>query len=130
MAAGDITDEPTVLIHGDAWKVADVMNDVAWCLTQNWHHETWKPSAALIHKTGKSSQFIGQKFDPEKIDLVEDGWTHDHCSICWWTLIESEDLENGTGYRNEWNAWLCCECYKQFVCDDILRLKTTRSEQP
>ena len=121
--------EPSTLIHGDLWKVKDVEDEVTWCLTQEWHKETWRPSPALIQKDGGScSQYLGQKFDPEKSDLIEVGWDHDHCEICWWTLHEAEDEAQGVGYRNEGRSWLCTECFERFVRDDTMNLKTS-SEQ-
>jgi len=118
--------EATVLIQSNSWKVKDIYDEVTFCLTQEWHHEEWKPTPALIHnKSGTSSQYLGQKYDPDKIDLAADGWTHDHCAICWWTIHESDNEDEGKEYRNEYNAWLCSECYKQFIEGNALHLKTT-----
>jgi hypothetical protein len=122
-------DEPTVVIHGDRWKIKDVADDVRSLVTQTRRREIWKPTAALIHKKGgRSTQYRGQKFDPEKISLVSDGWNHDHCAICWWTLHETDDPEKGIGYRNETNVWICSECYQHFFEQDILNFKQN-SEQ-
>ncbi|NDC39552.1 MAG: hypothetical protein EBZ48_16190 [Proteobacteria bacterium] len=116
MPASPSSEESTVLIHGSEWKTKDIADAVEWCLTQTWHRETWKPTAALVHKKGGTvSQYRGQKFDPDKIDLVERGWTHDHCEICWWTLRESDDADDGEGYHNETNGWICSECFQQFI---------------
>ena len=116
MHASPSNKESSVLIHGSEWKWKDIADTVEWCLTQTWNRETWKPTAALVHKKGGTvSQYRGQKFDPDKIDLVEDGWTHDHCEICWWTLHESDDADDGVGYRNETNGWICTECFDHFV---------------
>lgn len=106
-----------ITLHGEEWNLGDLAHEIAWCLSQKWHKEIWKPSPALIHnKGGTSSQYRGQKFDPEKITLVADGWNHDHCAICWHTLFETDTEEDGTGYRNEFNAWLCTECFEKIVC--------------
>jgi hypothetical protein len=106
----------TITIHGGEWKLKDLTESIAWCLAQNWHREGWKRSPALIDKNGnKTTQYLGQKFDPEKTDLVPDGWSHDHCQICYWALGESEDPEQGVGYRNTTNAWLCSECFEKLI---------------
>ena len=43
----------------------------------------WKPRSALIERNrGTVWLYTGQKFDPKYIDLIEDGWTHDHCQVC------------------------------------------------
>ena len=121
-------EEPTIQIHGNTWLVKDIMNEVLWCLSQNWRKEKWRPTAALVHKQGgRISQYLGQRFDPEKIELVSDGWNHDHCSICWWTLHESDDRDEGEGYLNEANSWLCTECYLKLIRDDALNLKSVEN---
>jgi hypothetical protein len=105
-----------ITIHGDEWKLDDIADLTALCLAHKWHKEVWCPTSALVHKKGgRISQYHGQKFDPEKIDLVPDGWSHDHCEICCWALHESNDPENGVGYRNETNGWLCSECFEKLI---------------
>ncbi|MFD2257460.1 hypothetical protein ACFSSA_12320, partial [Luteolibacter algae] len=132
MPASPSSEEPTVLIHGSEWKTKDIAEAVEWCLTQTWHCETWKPTAALVQKSGTVSQYRGQKFDPDKIGLVKDGWTHDHCEICWWTLRESNDAADGVGYRNETNGWICTECFNHFVRDQSPneKLKANKAQHP
>ena len=122
--------EATVLIHGNAWKVKDIYDEVSFCLKQQWHQEEWKPTPALVHKVGGTrSHYHGQKYDSEKIDFVADGWTHDHCAICWWTLHKTDIEDEKTGYRNESNVWLCAECFRQFIEADI-RDKMTANKSP
>lgn len=59
-----------------------------------WDLEKWKPTPALIDKNGKTSrQYVGQHFDPKYIDLVPDGWTHDHCEICTKTISDKDNNE-------------------------------------
>lgn len=121
--------EPTVLIHGDHWKIKDVADEVRLLINEEWRREDWKPTPALIHKRGgRSTQYRGQKFNPEKIDLVTDGWNHDHCAICWWTLYATDDPANGIGYHNQNYVWICSECFQQFIEADILNIKKS-SEQ-
>ncbi|MBS0645356.1 MAG: hypothetical protein JSR97_02030 [Verrucomicrobia bacterium] len=64
----------------------------------NFIFKKWFPRPALIDKNGKTSWlYKGQNFDPKLIELVQDGWTHDHCQICSTTISnvdnESDDLE-------------------------------------
>jgi hypothetical protein len=118
------SEEPTILIHGSLWKIRDIVDTVSERIQQNWRREKWSAIPALIHRTGGvSSQYRGQTFVPTKIDLVPGGWNHDHCVVCWWTLHETDNEEEGIGYRNDSEEWLCTECYKQFVNDNILRIK-------
>lgn len=108
--------ESTVLIHGDKWQRTDIENEIAVCRTRSWRRERWRPRPALIHRIGGgTSLFHGQTFDPTKTDLVPNGWNHDHCAICWWTLIESDDEQRAFGYIDEIGEWICSECYSQFI---------------
>lgn len=87
-----------------------------------WTLEKWKPTPALIDKNGKTSrQYVGQNYDPKYIDLVSDGWTHDHCEICTKTISDRDDIEDWAtqGYQVD-NRWICEECFNLFmVTDDI-----------
>jgi len=103
-----------VTIHGEKWKMADIKESVEWVREQPWKKEKWVARAALISK-GSTSDYVGQKYDPEKTELVEDGWSHDHCEVCWWTLCESDNQVEGEGYTTNGHAWLCSECYETFV---------------
>jgi hypothetical protein len=119
----DTEGDPTVTIHGNPWKITHIQEEVRACFAGSWQRETWKPSPALIDKTGGSVRtYHGQKFDPKHFDLVDNGWTHDHCSICWWSLHESDDPEVGVGYRTQSGHWLCSECYGRFIRDNELAL--------
>ena len=105
----------TVTIHGYEWELADIQEEIDWCRQRPWVKQRWTPTAALVQKNGTTSQYIGQEYDPNDYDLIEDGWTHDHCSICWFTLHESEVSEENTGWTDGKRKWLCCECYEKFI---------------
>lgn len=118
-------EDSTVTIHGNTWEVSHVEEEVRTCIDDPWSRQVWRPSPALIERKGGSSRFYyGQKYDPKYFDLVEDGWTHDHCLICWWALRESDDPEESTGYSNESGGWICTECFERFVRDDELGLRS------
>lgn len=103
-----------VTIHGDKWKIADIKEPIEWALEQKWEKQKWHPRAALVSKS-KTSEYVGQKYNPKYTKLVEDGWSHDHCEICWWSLHESDNPESGEGYTCNGRSWLCSECYEQFI---------------
>lgn len=107
-------EEKFVTIHGDKWKSKDVEEPIEWARTQKWEKRKWHPRTALVSK-GKTSDYVGQKYNPEYTKLEEDGWTHDHCEICWWTIHESDNPEEGIGYTTDGHRWLCSECYEQFI---------------
>ena len=106
-----------VSIRGDQWKYSDIKESVEWVLEQSWERRTWKPRAALVSRD-HTSEYVGQKYQPEYTKLVDDGWTHDHCEICWWSLSESDDVEHGEGYTTDGRSWICSECFKMFVRED------------
>ena len=79
----------------------------------------WEPRPALIDKNGKVSRlYTGQKYDPNYIDLVEDGWTHDHCQICDLNISDYENENTVTsGYFNAFD-WVCKNCYEAVLDTD------------
>lgn len=103
-----------VLMHGDEWKLADIFEAVEWARQQKWKKQKWFARPALV-SNGKISEFVGQKFNPEYSKLVEDGWGHDHCEICFWTLFETDSQVDGVGFTCDGHKWLCVECFTQFV---------------
>ena len=84
----------------------------------------WKPRAALIERNrGNAWLYTGQKFDPKFIDLVEGGWTHDHCQICSVTISEDKDEHTVTeGYFDGYDL-VCKSCYETVLAVDNLEQK-------
>jgi len=88
--------------------VKQFKNEGTWTLKQ------WKRTPALNDKSGGSSrQYVGQTYDPKYIDLVQDGWTHDHCEICTRTISDTDDWDT-QGY-NLYNLWICDKCFNLFM---------------
>jgi hypothetical protein len=107
--------EEKVEIHGSEWKLADIRESIAYCKPYSWNKQLWTARDALVDRNGRrTSLYVGQNYDPAKVDLVKGGWDHDHCEICWWELYESEDTEHGTGFTNG-QDWLCIECHTKFI---------------
>ncbi len=90
----------------------------------------WRPRPALFEKNGKTTWlYTGQKFDPDYIDLVEDGWTHDDCQICFISIGKHENQCTQTeGYFNGYE-WLCNSCFENFMTTDNLEEKLTELQQ-
>ena len=103
-----------VTIHGDKWKWADIRESVKWACKQSWKKQKWVARPALVSK-GSVSDYVGQKHNPEYTQLIKDGWNHDHCEICWWTLHESDDPEHGEGLTTDGHKWLCTVCFTRFI---------------
>jgi hypothetical protein len=109
--------EPTVVIHGANWRLADIRENIAWAKTKKWTRAKWKPRAALVGKLSKTKrEYYGQAYNPQDSDLIPEGWNHDHCEICCWTLHFTDKEADGIGYASEtFRQWLCSECYDLFV---------------
>jgi hypothetical protein len=96
-----------------------LLDTVDYLRQLNWTQKVWKATPALIDKTGSSPrQYVGQKFDPKYFDLVEDGWTHDHCEICSQTISDKEGYGDTDGYEAEDGDWLCKDCFNLFIRPD------------
>lgn len=89
--------------------------DLSYLKSLIWEYKDWKPSPALVDKNGfASNQYVGQKYDPNSLTVDKEGWTHDHCEVCWTRLcINKEECET-SGY-NSANQWLCNSCYNRFI---------------
>jgi hypothetical protein len=84
----------------------------------------WKPRLALVEKKGKTTWlYTEQKFDPNYIEYVEDGWRHDHCQICSVTIGDNENQYTVTdGYFNGYD-WVCKSCYETIIGGENLEEK-------
>ena len=109
-----MNEDATVTIHCSAWKRADIEDEVSFCRGFQWRREPWVCRDALVQRTGTTSLYIGQRYDPAFFELVRGGWSHDHCQICWWTLSEGGDVEHSVGYT-DCRRWICSECFHQFI---------------
>ena len=92
--------------------------------TNTWIHKKYVAESALVEKSGSSiRQNVGQKLDKNHFEIIEKGWTHDHCEICNSTISEGNNEENYNEIKayNSENIWLCIFCYDNFVkTDDLL----------
>ncbi|GAA4316795.1 hypothetical protein GCM10023184_00160 [Flaviaesturariibacter amylovorans] len=89
--------------------------DLKYFRSLKWTLQTWKPTPALIEKKGANARpYIGQGYDPVFFDLVEDGWRHDHCEVCFVKLCDNPETCQTEGYTAD-RQWLCRECYEQNV---------------
>ena len=90
----------------------------------------WKPRPALVERNrGTSWLYTGQKFDSEYIDLVEGGWTHDHCQICSVTMCENKNEYTVTNGYFDGYDWVCKSCYETILVLDNLEEKLNELPQ-
>lgn len=105
----------TIQIHGLMWNRDSILDGVKRCKKYNWHwtKEPWKARDIVVdRRTGQLSFNLKLAGDNENFELLKAGWKSDHCAICGWELLESED-DHGTGYTNG-RQWVCLECYEKF----------------
>jgi len=90
----------------------------------------WFPRPALIDKKGKTSWlYTGQNFDPELIELVQDGWTHDHCQVCSTTISDVDnEYSFSEGYFDNYD-WVCKSCYDSILKSDNVEEFIKKSEK-
>jgi ribosomal protein L37AE/L43A len=89
-----------------------------------WLLETWKPRPALIDKNGGSTrEYTGQKFDPRYLEIVEKGWTHDHCEICFTMITDGDEAFESDG------IWICDGCFHKFVKPEDLGISLKQLKQ-
>jgi hypothetical protein len=110
-----------VMIHGDMWKVADIVDAVARCRTVGWTPQTWQVDEVLIPRNWHLSRSGDEKvLDPEDMELVPDVWHHQHCDICMYR-VDYRD-----GHREAFTcgdgSWICAECHEQFIRHDAAGL--------
>jgi hypothetical protein len=106
-------------IHGIKRSTEHIRDIVSMLRMYDWYwrREKWKPQDIVVsRKTSQVSFEVGLKDDAENFLFVSHGWKKDHCLVCRWELLESDD-EHGAGYTNG-RIWLCLECCERFILRD------------
>ena len=101
--------------RGD-YEVQTLLEIIKYLRQLAWTYKLWAQTPALIDKSGNSSRpYVGQNFDPKYFDLVEDGWTHDHCEICSQPISNIDGYGDRDGYKADNGEWICKNCYDLFI---------------
>jgi hypothetical protein len=86
----------------------------------------WGERSHLVYDTSRDWQRV--QFVPYdsafyhndgRAEVIEGGWDHEHCAICWQTISPSEP-DNEYGYRDQDDTWVCQTCYEQYVVPKCL----------
>lgn len=108
--------------------IREMVNEIE---KENYTLKKWFPRPGLKEKNTEfvSRLYIGQSYDKNQFDLVEDGWTHDHCEICFEAIggDESEYLEI-EGYFDGYD-WICKSCFEELVLADNIEMKLNGLEK-
>lgn len=85
-------------------------SELTWAKKLNWTKTIWKPKDALVEIDRNTIWlFTGQTFDEQKIRLVKNGWTHDHCDIC------SKEIRENDSCATSDNQIICEECHVEIL---------------
>jgi len=79
--------------------------------------KNWFPRPGLKEKNTDfvSRLYIGQSYDKNQFDLVENGWINDHCEICFQTIgEEANEYVETSGYFDGYD-WICKSCFEELV---------------
>ena len=63
----------------------------------------------------------GRSTTPNYFDVVDNGWTHDHCEICLQTISGIQDYGETEGFTNDNNEWICKSCFELFIKPDNVK---------
>ena len=98
--------------HAGRYQLDELLKEVNELRGAVWVYKVWQATPALLDKaSGSSTQYVGQTFDPLYFDLVQTGWTHDHCEFCSQRISDAEGYGEAGGYVSA-NGWLCKDCHK------------------
>lgn len=69
------TPSSTVMIHGHAWPLDDIRDDIEWCRRGSWTKAVYGAGPALVDRcSGTIREYWGQHYDPKHFELREQEW--------------------------------------------------------
>lgn len=68
-----------------------------------WKRVKFEPSDSIIHHPDG------------RVEIVKDGWEHEHCEICSQTISQYKMNKNSYSYVSKKDNWLCESCYEKYV---------------
>lgn len=93
---------------------AKITEDIPWFKQFNWTKEIWTSKDALIDKEGGITHlFYGQVYNKTKFDIIKNGWTHEHCDICF------SGVRNGDICYTHEGEMICDLCYIDFIKEEV-----------
>lgn len=61
-----------------------------------------------------SQPYVGQEYDPRTFHIVEDGWDHEHCYLCYTHIEPGDDYWQSS---EPWPLELCLACHEALTSD-------------
>jgi hypothetical protein len=81
-------------------------------LGRQWQRTRFEPRDAVRSMRHDVIYMKARSSEPAQGELVEGGWDHEHCEICWVTLGAGGTPD---GYVSKGTTWVCERCYDAFV---------------
>jgi len=106
-------------IRGENINVEVIKKEIEHFKSLNWSFGKWESKPAIRDRSGLISKFVGQEYDSEKWDYIDNGWKHDHCEICSLRMFESNITAEQYGFKNQEDDWICHECFKKIITEDF-----------
>src|SRR5690606_8902804 len=104
--------DKVISASGREFNLKLLEEDLDWAVKLIWTESLGELMDVLVDMNGRSTRlYIGQTFDEKKIELVKNGWTHDHCDIC------SNDIRAKDSCAISDNQIICKNCYDDFIID-------------
>ncbi len=111
--------EPYPFMDGYWGACAELVLDEARC----WRRTVFQPTDMILYP-GPGGTSMGTQSSPESPQggqVVPGGWDHEHCEICNKKIGHGGERE---GYFSLPDAWVCQECYNNFVVPRSLAFAT------
>jgi hypothetical protein len=98
---------------------------------ENFTYRNWFPRPGLKEKNTDfvSRLYMGQSYDKNQFDLVENGWINDDCEICFMTIGEEESKYVETSGYFDGSDWICKSCFEELVMTEDLEKKLSELEK-
>ena len=85
---------------------------------RNWVLKQWIPYPALrTIRYGRPflTKFTGQKYNPKKAEVIENGWDHEHCWFCDQSICNCGSENCVPEGYTDGDQWICCSCYQKII---------------
>ena len=81
---------------------------------RNWERREFEPSDALRYPTSTGGSMVTRSSAdaPTGGEVIQGGWDHEHCEICWETISLPDQP---VGYFSPPETWICDQCHTNYV---------------
>lgn len=122
----DDRDAVTAILAQPHWEVLDSYwgerAELVLDETREWSRASFEPRAAVQFSSpgGRirgaldlaTLRALSGPSRPEDLEVVPDGWDHEHCELCWEKIGLGGQAQ---GYVSRNANWVCASCYTAFI---------------